>query len=378
MVVLIGNNTQLKRDIIRHIVASNIKFVDDSDDVKAYYFLGNYIVNTPKICMHSMGDVFKKCNIIRGANIRTCILIVDNTIDTNILIRVCSITKELNMYLVIFNIDNQFNIPYSGDIHIVSNYNDLKDIVVNRLREPYIVTGKFIFLGITNVGKSSIINKFVNFDVMSVKDIKHTTKEIATIPIMYNNRNILLYDTFGLENKTKDRLHALVKTITKVDRVFVVVDPYVYNRNINKYIVDFLYKHKCNTTIIFNKMDIIVNEKDRKYRIFKDISYIYPTINTIYLSTYDNDFKVNSILDYHYSIVKKNIMNDYINKVVKQQFSSVLYIRNIKCVKTHYKFIVTLKRNAKPLSVLHIRNLVARVFNIKDLVLEFVILGKHD
>ena len=378
MIVLIGNSTELKRNIIHRIVSNKIKFVENNDDVKAYYFLGHYIVNTPEIRLGKIGDMFKKCNIIRGANIKTCILVVDDTIDTRTLIQVYDTTKDFSMYLVIFNVNNQFNIPYRGNIHVASDYNELKEILVHRLSEPYVVSGKFMFLGITNVGKSSIINKFVNFNVMSVKSAKHTTKEVSTIPVMYDNRNVLLYDTFGLENKTKDRLNAIVKTITNVNRVFVVVDPYVYNRNINKYIVEFLYKHRCNTTIIFNKMDIVVNDNVRKYRIFKEINDIYPTVHTIYLSTYDDSFSVSSILDYHYNVKKRDIINDYINKVVKQRFSNILYMRHIKCVTTHYKFIVTLKRNAKTLSVLHIRNFVSRIFNIKDLILEFVIIGQYD
>ena len=379
MVVIIGNNRTIKRNIISYVISRNIKFVDNNDDVKAYYFLRSYIVNTPDLNIDDIEFVFKKCSIVCGTNIQTCILVLDDTIDTKVLIKIMNVVNSLRIYLVIFNLNDKFNIPYCGDLTIVYTYEHLKEIIVNSINKPYIISGKFIFLGITNVGKSSIINKLLNFDVMKVRNMRNTTKEVSTIPVTYDNKNILLYDTFGLENKTKDRLNAINRIINSVDRAFLVVDPYVYERKINKYIIEFLYKKKVNTTIVLNKVDLVINDKIRMKRIYKDMSVLYAAVDTIYLSVYnDNEYQINKLFEYHYNVTKRNIVNDYINKVIKSKFNNILYIRHIQKVTTHYKFIVMMKHNASKLNIVHIRNIMSKLFNIKDLVLEFVILGKND
>ncbi len=86
---------------------------------------------------------------------------------------------------------------------------------------------KIAIVGKPNVGKSSIINKFVGENRVIVSDIAGTTRDAVDTEVTYNGKEYVLIDTAGVrrKNKIKEELEhfMIVRTVGAVERADVVV-----------------------------------------------------------------------------------------------------------------------------------------------------------
>ena len=84
------------------------------------------------------------------------------------------------------------------------------------------------FIGRTNVGKSTIINKLVNQDVSIISEIPGTTTDPVAKRYEFNNIGaVTLYDTAGYDDISelgKKRLERSLKILNKSDLAILVVD----------------------------------------------------------------------------------------------------------------------------------------------------------
>lgn len=86
---------------------------------------------------------------------------------------------------------------------------------------------RIAIVGRPNVGKSSIVNRFVGEKRVIVSDIAGTTRDAIDTPLKRNGREYILIDTAGLRRKSKIHedleRYSIIRTVTAVERADVVV-----------------------------------------------------------------------------------------------------------------------------------------------------------
>ena len=86
---------------------------------------------------------------------------------------------------------------------------------------------EFAFIGRSNVGKSSLINKLLGENRLIVSDIAGTTRDAVDTEVTYNGKEYVFIDTAGLrrKNKIKEELERfmIIRTVSAVERADVAV-----------------------------------------------------------------------------------------------------------------------------------------------------------
>ena len=170
-------------------------------------------------------------------------------------------------------ITNNFLINYFE--HLIKIFDDL--IHDAKIMIPFYEGINVAIVGVTNAGKSSLLNKLINSQKAIVSDIAGTTRDIVEAYINLDNRIIKLQDTAGIhesndyiENigikKSKDAIH-------NADLILFVVDGSNNQNCKQEQAIYELIKEK-NHLIIINKSDLVPNTKWEGIKIStKDDSY---------------------------------------------------------------------------------------------------------
>ncbi|QJC35534.1 ribosome biogenesis GTPase Der [Enterobacteriaceae endosymbiont of Donacia sparganii] len=166
---------------------------------------------------------------------------------------------------------------------------------------------KLAIIGMPNVGKSTLINKFINEKRMVVNNDPGTTRESVFIPlnnINNFNKNITLIDTAGIKKKNKIK--------NKIEK-FSILESYkiIKKSNIILYIINGEKKIFCKQDIIIIK-HIIAQKKSMILVINKSDLITLKEINSIKILI-KSKFKFFPII----SISAKLIINfNYILKLI--------------------------------------------------------------
>ena len=129
-----------------------------------------------------------------------------------------------------------------------------------------------LIIGRPNVGKSSILNKFLDEDKAIVTDIAGTTRDIVEGQVMLDNIILNIIDTAGIR-KTEDKVEKIgveksLSLIEQADLVIVVLNS---NEKLTKEDLELLEKTKeKNTIVVLNKNDLerrIEIEELKKYTL---------------------------------------------------------------------------------------------------------------
>lgn len=161
---------------------------------------------------------------------------------------------------------------------------NLRDIIERM--ETYLADGrrgeilrngvKTVILGKPNVGKSSLLNNLVRRDAAIVTSLAGTTRDIVELTFNISGYPVILSDTAGLTNDSKDfieqegmrraRLHAI-----DADFIILVADVVEFLRtgkSLEEFICDYMENLELNHLlqggknyiIVMNKVDLIENE----------------------------------------------------------------------------------------------------------------------
>ena len=170
-------------------------------------------------------------------------------------------------------VTNNFLINYFD--HLIKIFDSL--IHDAKIMIPFYEGINVAIVGVTNAGKSSLLNKLINSQKAIVSDIAGTTRDIVEAYINLDNRIIKLQDTAGIHesndyienigiNKSKEAIH-------NADLILFVVDGSNNQNYKQEQAIYELIKGK-NHLIIINKSDLVLKTKWKGINIStKDDSY---------------------------------------------------------------------------------------------------------
>ena len=144
--------------------------------------------------------------------------------------KVDSLAKFGNDVYEFYNLGIGDPIPVSGASRL--GIGDLLDEVVkhfdaSQMEEEEDDRPRIAVVGKPNVGKSSLINKLLGENRVTVSNIAGTTRDAVDTEIIHNGVPYVFIDTAGLrrKNKIKEDLerYSIIRTVTAVDRADVVI-----------------------------------------------------------------------------------------------------------------------------------------------------------
>ncbi len=170
---------------------------------------------------------------------------------------------------VLANIEVNIDYPEYYDIEevtrkelkeVITNLEkDLKNLVTKSEERQIIKNGiKTIIIGRPNVGKSSILNRFLKEDKAIVTDIEGTTRDIVEGSIIFDGIELSLIDTAGIRDTDnlaeKIGVEKSLSLIDKANLIIVVLNSNEELTDNDKFILDKV-KDK-NPIIVLNKNDL--------------------------------------------------------------------------------------------------------------------------
>ncbi len=292
------------------------------------------------------GDNFVKNNLKRIKNKK--IIVAINKSDNR--------DEVMNSY-------NYYQLGFGEPIAISSIHgigiSDLLDKIISLIPESdYIEEEKITRIGIIgkpNVGKSTLLNAFLNDSRVIVSPIAGTTRDAIDTKIQYQNKEYILTDTAGIK-KNKQSLedvewYAELRSklsIYNSDIILLLVDPKQSITFIDEKIMGFLKDELKPTILVINKVDEVSQEQKleiiesikQKFKFSPWVSYLFisalnkKNINSIYGKVENIEIALNQKI----SINKLNSFLADIQLIKKvQRYNGIL-------VKLTY---ITYKRNSK-------------------------------
>lgn len=163
---------------------------------------------------------------------------------------------------------------------------ELENIIKESENSKIIKNGiDILIIGRPNVGKSSILNKFLDEDKAIVTDVAGTTRDIVEGQVMLDNIILNIIDTAGIR-ETEDKVEKIgveksLSLIEQADLIIVVLNS---NEKLTKEDLELLEKTKNkNTIVVLNKNDL-----ERKIELEKLKEYNLLSTNTNNIEGIDN------------------------------------------------------------------------------------------
>jgi GTP-binding protein len=145
---------------------------------------------------------------------------------------------------------------------------DLLDRVVDLLGEDNDDTAdedaiRLAIVGRPNVGKSSLVNRFVGTERVIVSDVAGTTRDAIDLPLEVDGRRLILVDTAGLRRQAKVgdsvEYYTALRTRAAAERAdvaLVVCDARDGITAQDLRIADLAMRSGCATALVLNKWDL--------------------------------------------------------------------------------------------------------------------------
>ena len=171
---------------------------------------------------------------------------------------------------------------------------DLLDRLVSDLPEPDADAEaepdrpRLALIGRPNVGKSSLVNRFLGSNRVIVSDVAGTTRDAIDTELQVGDRQILLVDTAGLRKRSRVsgsvEFYAQIRSeraAQRADVAIVVVDASEGLTSEDLRVADLAMKSGCATIFALNKWDeVAMDLDDVKARIARRVRQRPPAITT--------------------------------------------------------------------------------------------------
>jgi GTPase len=130
-------------------------------------------------------------------------------------------------------------------------------------REPDDDTIRLAVIGRPNVGKSSLVNRFLGEERVIVSDVAGTTRDAIDMPLLVGDRKLILVDTAGMRRQSKvaDSVEYYTalrsqRAAERADVALVVCDAADGVTAQDLRIAELAMKASCATAIVLNKWDM--------------------------------------------------------------------------------------------------------------------------
>ena len=140
---------------------------------------------------------------------------------------------------------------------------------------------RIAIVGKPNVGKSSLINKLLGENRLSVSDIAGTTRDAVDAEVTYNGKEYIFIDTAGLrrKNKIKEELeqYMIVRTVSAVERadiVILLIDALEGVTEQDAKIAGIAHERGKGIIIAVNKWDALEKDDKTIYRFTEKVRQI--------------------------------------------------------------------------------------------------------
>ena len=253
---------------------------------------------------------------------------------------------------LISNIEVNIDYPEYQDIYEVTvkdikekiNYfHDSLTNIINNYENGRILTDgiKTVIVGRPNVGKSSILNKLLDYNKAIVTDIPGTTRDVVEGSISFNGILLNIIDTAGIRD-TDDVVEKIgveisLSKINEADLVLVILNN---NEELNEVDLDILDKTKDKTSII------VINKNDLDSKI--DLSKLEGR-EIVYTNTVDLT-GIDTLKDKITELFK-------LEEIKKNDYNYITNVRQISKIKECLKRIDDIKEslnNEVPLDMIEI------------------------
>ncbi|MFL5846491.1 MAG: ribosome biogenesis GTPase Der [Solirubrobacteraceae bacterium] len=128
---------------------------------------------------------------------------------------------------------------------------------------------RLAIIGRPNVGKSSLVNRFMGSERVIVSDVAGTTRDAIDLPLEVDGRKVILVDTAGLRRQAKvsesvEYYTALrsQRAAERADVAMVVCDASDGITAQDLRIAELAMKSECATLIVLNKWDLFEGDED--------------------------------------------------------------------------------------------------------------------
>lgn len=188
-----------------------------------------------------------------------------------------------------------------------------------------------LIIGRPNVGKSSILNKFLDEEKAIVTDIAGTTRDIVEGQVMLDNIVLNIIDTAGIR-QTEDKVEKIgvEKSLSLIDKADLVIVVLNSNEKLTFEDIEILEKTKDkNTIVVLNKNDL-----DRNIELDKLKDYNLVSTNT-------NDLEGIDTL--------KNKIKEMFNleQISTKDYNYLTNVRQISLAKNAYQKLVDVESGLK-------------------------------
>src|SRR5271167_123170 len=184
--------------------------------------------------------------------------------------------------------DNVAELPLAADFHQLGlgepvavsaaqglGSGDLLDRIVEELpageQEPEQDTVRLAVIGRPNVGKSSLVNRFLGEERVIVSELAGTTRDAIDMPLLVGEHKLILVDTAGMRRQSKvaDSVEYYTalrsqRAAERADVALVVCDATDGVTAQDLRIAELAMKAGCATAIVLNKWDVVGDGEDRE------------------------------------------------------------------------------------------------------------------
>ncbi len=135
---------------------------------------------------------------------------------------------------------------------------------------------KLAFVGMPNVGKSSMVNALLGREANIVDSTPGTTRDSIDIQLRWHDRDITLVDTAGIKRKSQTRgdgimVLSALKSLDSIERCDVAILLFDASRGLSNQdvkVASYVHKAGRGVVVCFNKWDL-VDKEDKTYVTFE-------------------------------------------------------------------------------------------------------------